>query len=266
MQHLARACCVIALSAGFFLHSGPARADAVPPPPKSCPKGQVGITDHGGPRCVPEAPKNCAPGYRGQVGGKCVLANCGTDEQCEKGQRCMRVDTCQEFRELHWTGWGWSAARPVPRDNFLAGPPRPRPDGPPKKAWVELNICGQDGPCKSPAECRPSSLCYPTSQIGKTKAKVTERGSTDPPAEAAGGAAASTQDAKRAAASGGSESVSDPAPSPAVPQKDTDTPASDAGGCRKGCTATSSASALGWVGIPLWAVVFLFRRRRLVST
>lgn len=144
---------------GTCLWVNNAWADAVPPPPEDCPKGTVGTTSHGGPRCEPEPPKDCAPGYRGVVGGTCELANCTIDAQCEGGLRCLAATTCQEFRQLHWTGWGWSAQAPAPRSNFLAGPPREAPDEPAPKEWVVLGVCGQDGPCPSPAECRPSKLC-----------------------------------------------------------------------------------------------------------
>jgi hypothetical protein len=231
--------------------AGAARADAVPPPPDSCPKGHVGVTDHGGPRCVLEAPKNCPPGYRGALGGKCVLATCGSDDQCEGGRRCLQIETCQEFRELRWTGWGWSAQRtPPPRDNLLAEPPSPQPDGPPKKAWVQLHICGQDGPCNAPAECRPAPLCYPPDAVGKTQAKAAPSAA---PSAASGEADASpSEDAP-------GETYVDESASPvtaAAPES--------GGGCRKGCSAGSTAAALGWIGLPLLASLGWWRRKRRV--
>lgn len=231
---------------------GTARADAVPPPPDRCPSGQVGVTSHAGPQCVPEAPQDCAPGYRGQVGGKCVLAICGNDDQCDDGQRCMQVDTCQEYRELHWTGWGWSAQRPVRSGNFFAEPPSPPPPGPPKKAWVELNICGQDGPCASPAECRPSALCYPIAAIGKTKAKVVEPAKTAPPRSSSD----ATED----------DPAAPPPPNPPaeryVQTDDTNTPTADGGGCRKGCSTTPAAIDRTWLGAAAWVLSALVLRRR----
>jgi hypothetical protein len=232
---------------GLSAAAGTARADAVPPPPDSCPKGHVGITDHGGPRCVLEAPKNCPPGYRGVLGGKCALATCSSDDQCEAGRRCLQIETCQEFRELRWTGWGWSAQRMAPRDNLLAEPPSPQPDGPPKKAWVQLHICGQDGPCNTPAECRPASLCYPPDAIGKTQAKV----AAQPQPVSSGEAGASpTEDTP-------GETYVDESASPvtaAAPES--------GGGCRKGCSAGSTATALGWVALPLLACLGWWRRKR----
>ncbi len=253
MRRLACATCLLVVS----LIASTAHADAVPPPPKSCPKGQVGVTSHSGPACVPQAPTDCAPGYRGQVGGQCVLASCHSDDPCDDGQRCMDVDTCQEFRELHWTGWGWGAHRPVQRGNFFAGPPRPRPEGPPKKAWVELNICGQDGACESPAECRPSSLCYPTSAIGKTKAKVVELGTARraPPPEKASTPKTGTNDVSSA-------QPEDPI-QPTTSHGDAADPAvADGGGCRKGCSVASTRADAGWVGVSVWVLAVLMLRRR----
>ncbi|MGC4093165.1 MAG: hypothetical protein QM756_35810 [Polyangiaceae bacterium] len=156
------------------LRVGPARADAVPPPPNDCPAGQVGVTSHRGPACVTEAPSNCAPGYHGRTGGTCYLAICSTDKECEAGERCLQVDTCQEFRELNWDGWRWQS-QPVSVPGGTVGrvpTPTAAPDGPPPKAWLKLSICGQDGPCNAPAECRPAALCFPSKALGQTKAKV----------------------------------------------------------------------------------------------
>ncbi|MEZ4442993.1 MAG: MYXO-CTERM sorting domain-containing protein [Polyangiaceae bacterium] len=238
-----------------ILGTSPAWADAVPPPPDHCPKGQVGVTSHGGPRCVPEAPDDCAPGYRGQVGGECILAKCSSHDQCQDGEECMRVDTCQEFRELHWTGWGWSAEFVVPPQNFFAGPPRPAPPGPPEKAWVELNICGQDGPCNAPAKCRPSSLCYPTAAVGKTKAKVNAPGS-----EAGTGGAPPDAPPTSTTELPTTEPVVDPVPAPTAPTPDP--PPADGGGCRKGCSTTAAAAAPVWLGLPVLGLAALWLRRR----
>jgi hypothetical protein len=247
-------CCALPTMAfvlAFGLGLDTARADAVPPAPDSCPRGQVGVTSHAGPECVPEAPTNCAPGYRGRVGGTCVLAACSNHDNCVAGERCMQVDTCQEFRELHWTGWGWSARRPRPAGNLLGGPPAPPPPGPPKKAWVQLNICGQDGACAEPAQCRPAPLCYPQSAIGKTKAKVTEPGAK----------AADTQGSAGGGPSGGNVP---PEADTVVDPTGYDPPPSDGEGCRKGCTTASTAPEQRWAGLLL--VAALIARRRLGTT
>ncbi len=267
MRSSANALVIVVATLGLFLGARTARADAVPPPPPSCPKGKVPVTDHGGPRCELEAPKNCAPGYRGRIGGTCVLATCSTDRECEAGRRCLSVETCQEFRELHWSGWGWQSRQPVSRDNLFGGPPRPPPDGPPKKAWVNLSICGQDGPCKSPAECRPASLCYPPSSVGKTGAKVVASGAPETTATPSGDAPPiggdpspiATDSAEGASGGQGSNDVASHG-NPIDPVQDT--PTSDNGGCRKGCSVTSTPSQAGWISLPLLVCLGLLRRRR----
>lgn len=230
----ALACC-----AGL-LPSRPAFADAVPPPPEDCPPGQVGTTSHGGPACALEAPKNCAPGYRGEVGGNCVLAACSSDKECEDGQRCLQVDACQELRELYWTGWGWRAQRRVAASNLLGGPPEPKPEGDPPQAWVKLRICGQDGACNLPAECRPMGLCYPLSAVGKTKAKVV--------------VAAPVAEELPEDVSSYSLIASDPRTSKEMPE-------SRDGGCRKGCSVSTSANLASWLIVPLLTCARLRRRQ-----
>ena len=225
----------------WLLHGGVARADVVMPPPEDCPPGQVGTTSHGGPSCVREAPKNCAPGYRGEVGGGCVLAACSSDQECEGGRVCVQVDACQELRELHWTGWGWSAQGRVVPSNLLGGPPAPRPEGDAPKAWVKLRICGQDGACNSPAECRPMGLCYPLGAIGKTKAKIV---SAPPAAEEL------------------PEDVSSHSLIASDPRTEAEIPESRDGGCRKGCSVSASANLGSWLSVPLLAAAGLWRRRR----
>lgn len=241
-----------ALSLGFGVDV--ARADAVPPAPDDCPPGRVGVTSHSGPECVLEAPDDCAPGYRGQLRGTCVLATCSGDSGCKEGERCLKVDTCQEFRELHWTGWGWSAQRPTPAGNLLAEPPSPPPPGPPKKAWVQLKICGQDGSCEAPAECRTAALCYPETAIGKTKAKVNQPGSEVPAPDDDPDDPASKHD-----------TVVDPSgyqPGRTSPGQDAH-PNTDSGGCRKGCTTASTTAQDTMVGAGLWLALALMVRRRL---
>src|SRR6188768_3784167 len=129
---------LVAAAGGPWLWTSVARADAVPPEPLFCLSGQVGVSSHtGGSECVPKAPTDCPPGYRGVVGGKCVLAPCATDQQCETDHRCYQVDACQELRELTWTSWGWSA-QPGGYSRAVPGPP---PAGPAPKAWVKLHVC-----------------------------------------------------------------------------------------------------------------------------
>lgn len=174
--------CVAALA---FLVAGVAHADAVEPPPDECPEGRVPVSDHGGPSCELAPPDDCPPGYRGVVGGECVLWPCETDDACGEGT-CREASVCQEYRQLYWDGWDWVGARSGSRprlgmragarDNFLAGPPRQAPDEDPPYAWTPLGVCGQDGPCNPPAECRPLRLCFAKARQAKGKPrKVTMR-------------------------------------------------------------------------------------------
>jgi len=265
MSPSARPLAPFAFTLGIGLSSTPALADAVPPPPEHCPKGHVGITDHGGPKCVKEAPKNCPPGYRGELRGRCVLATCTADDQCKDGRRCLQIATCQEYREHHWTGWGWQARQRPLRDNFLGGPPRPQPPGPPKKAWVNLHICGQDGPCNAPGECRAAGLCYPPDQIGKTQAKLMDGSAAS--VEGENTAKPETEGVIPVTADGGDapESSEDTpktvATSDATTTTGTGAPATDGGGCRKGCAVTPSRSWWGALSLPLLAGLALLRRR-----
>lgn len=262
MKLQTKALVVVIATLGVQLRVDTARADAVPPPPASCPKGQVGITDHGGPRCVPEAPKNCAPGYRGELGGRCVLATCSSDNHCEGGRRCFQIETCQEFRELHWTGWGWSAQRPASRDSFLAGPPRPQPSGPPEKAWVNLHICGQDGPCNAPAECRPTGLCYPPGSVGKTKAKVVDGTAPETPATSGSAGTGGTPTNETPPDAPAGTSGAEATPDPAAPRTKPDASSNDSGGCRRGCSMASTRSPVGWLGLAVLAFLGALRRGR----
>jgi hypothetical protein len=131
-----------------------ARGDVVRPPPKNCPKGQVGVTSHGGPRCVPQAPTNCPPGWVGQVGGACVIHLCSGS--CARGLRCKPASVCYEPRKRHW---GFGAVHPGPE---IAAPPHRLPH--PVIDWIPIDICGAPtSRCPPPAECRPANVCLPPS-------------------------------------------------------------------------------------------------------
>jgi hypothetical protein len=138
------------------LQAGTALADAIPPPPENCPAGKVGDADHNGQRCVDPAPEDCPPGYRGQIGGQCVLHQCGTDEHCGPDKRCRDVELCYVPHEV-WVEYG---KRPVVRDNLLAGPPVELDE--PKTVFEPVGVCQEEGDCESPSECRPGKLCFPT--------------------------------------------------------------------------------------------------------
>jgi hypothetical protein len=133
-----------------------ARADAVPPPPEDCKPGTVGVTDHAGPRCELDAPKNCPPGWRGVVGGDCAVALCDPQgSACEDGQRCVPQSVCHEPRE-RWIDYGRG---PAPRGPELAGPPRQLDE--PVTDWLPVGLCSEQRTCDSPSECRPAHVCVP---------------------------------------------------------------------------------------------------------
>jgi len=132
-----------------------ALADAIPPPPENCPGDTVPTSDHGGQRCEPPPPEDCPPGYRGQVGGQCVVHQCGTDQDCGPGKHCLDAQICFAPHEV-WVEYGRA---PVSRDNLLAGPPIPLDE--PKTVFDPVGVCQQAGDCESPSECRPGKLCFP---------------------------------------------------------------------------------------------------------
>lgn len=163
----------LAASVTLLAAPGIARADAVPPPPTDCPRGQVGITSHSGPQCVEEAPPDCPTGWRGRLGGTCALTPCETDANCQPGEACVEHSVClqpfedpfydygEEEREKH----GW--ADPHPSDllrspGLLAGPPMPRTRRPvPIIRYDAVNLCSPEVGCAAPNTCQPEKLCVP---------------------------------------------------------------------------------------------------------
>jgi len=81
-----------------------ARADALPPP-RSCPSGEVWVRGHSG-GCRPEAPDDCAPGWRGRIGGVCVVAvpDVGASPPCPSDEAAATVTLCLEKRLDHGNG------------------------------------------------------------------------------------------------------------------------------------------------------------------
>src|SRR4051812_14092169 len=84
----------LALALAALAAPSTAPADVVMPPPTDCPRGEVGVTSHGGARCVKEAPKDCPTGWRGTQGGTCMLAPCETDASCQAGEACLEHAVC----------------------------------------------------------------------------------------------------------------------------------------------------------------------------
>lgn len=222
---------------GSVLHAEKARADAVPPAPWCLP-GEVSYSSHHGGGCRVAAPKDCDPGYRGQLGGICVLQACTSDDNCQAGEACLYVDTCTEERDLIWNGAGWTANRP----GYSRSLPAPAP-GPPPKGWVRLNICGQDGACVAPRECRATQLCYPKGVVGQTKAKVAK---TRPVAEVLPAGVAEYQLFP---------DWSDPALT--APRSRERSPT-----CARGCSVASSSNVTSWLTLPAVVCAALWRKRR----
>lgn len=223
------------LGAAFYAEN--ARADAVPPAPWCLP-GEVSYSSHYGGGCRVAAPTDCDPGYRGRLGGICELAPCTSDQNCQQGEACLYVDICSEERELIWNGYGWGTRGP----GYSRSPTPPQP-GPAPKGWVRLNICGQDGACAAPRECRATQLCYPTKAVGQTKAKVVK-----------------TRAVPEVLPDGVTEyDLFPPSSDPALtsPRSKEISPT-----CRRGCAVTSSSSVASWLALPALAAAALWRRRR----
>lgn len=70
----------LACSALGPLDAAPARADAVEPPPASCPRGTTPASSHAGPICRPRA-------------------ECRDDAACGAGERCTPLSLCIEVRD-----------------------------------------------------------------------------------------------------------------------------------------------------------------------
>lgn len=144
---------------GGLLHSAVVFADAVPPAPEKCPRGQIPITSHAGPQCVAPPPKNCPPGWRPEIRGVCRLATCEKDDQCEKGMQCREADLCIEEYLLHW-GYGDASRHDSTRNRPLfAGPPMKY--DPPRKVTLAADICSSDRKCAGTGKCEKSKVCLP---------------------------------------------------------------------------------------------------------
>ena len=227
---------------GGLFRAEMARADAVPPAPWCLP-GEVSYSSHYGGGCRVAAPKDCDPGYRGEEGGICVLQPCTSDSNCQAGEACLYVDACTEERELIWNGDGWAAVGP----GYSRQPLPPPPPEPTPKGWVRLGICGQDGACAAPRECRATQLCYPTKAVGHTKAKV-----------------AKTRTVPEVLPAGVDESELFPSwsdPALTSPRSREISPT-----CRRGCAVASSSNVASWLVLPALAGAALWRRRRATSS
>jgi hypothetical protein len=140
-----------------------ANADVVRPPPTNCPPGEVGVTSHGGPRCMKEAPKDCPTGWNGVLGGNCTLRPCTADDQCGDGQACVEHSVCLEPVEDPFYDYGEQpeATQDIGKRLF-GGPmaPKKRRDKPIFR-YNATNLCATDVACGAPRTCQPEKLCVP---------------------------------------------------------------------------------------------------------
>jgi hypothetical protein len=149
--------------------AAPARADVVMPAPTNCPRGQVGTTSHGGPRCELEPPKDCPPGWGGVMGGTCMLRPCSGDDDCdkEKGEACVEHAVCLEAFEDEFYDYNEDEQhgenpprRLLQSPDLLAGPPMQKKRRPtPITRYNATNLCSKEIPCAAPRTCQPEKLC-----------------------------------------------------------------------------------------------------------
>jgi hypothetical protein len=144
----------LALDGGSFPR---ALADAVPPPPDHCPKGQIAVTSHAGPQCVLVAPNDCGPGWHGVQGGQCELTLCEAQtasSSCGGNARCVPADLCvvEQVRD-----WGYGMA-PAERGPELAAPPAKL--AVPQHDFLAVDVCSSGGVCAE-GHCEALHVCLP---------------------------------------------------------------------------------------------------------
>ncbi len=249
--------------------TGSARADAVPPPPADCPPGRVPITSHRGPECALAPPKNCPPGYSGEVGGKCALQPCDSDENCAAWQRCKEVELCVEPHLVKTT-----CGALTPEAKSLIGAPCERVQ--PYTRWDPKSICKKVGDCPAPGECRMGKLCFAkgyrvppgpplTGQTESSRDASVASGAPDAgsmPSETDAAATPPTSDsgAEQHDVMGNdvpTEPAQAPGPGASVPIT-----SEHPGGCGRGCTTGGSPRAAGVLGLLVLLVAVRSARRR----
>ncbi|MBN1610098.1 MAG: hypothetical protein JW940_25960 [Polyangiaceae bacterium] len=260
--------------------SGSALGDVVMPPPAHCPAGRVPTTSHRGPECALAPPKNCPPGYTGQIGGRCALYPCESDENCAAWQRCKEVQLCLEPHIVRST-----CGALTPEAKSLIG----APCGPvePYTRWDPKSICKKEGDCPAPAECRMSRLCFakgyrvppgpPLPGDVRATADAADASATNAATDSAtepsdsdasttadrddgDGAVAATQPA--AADSAQPPPVDSAQPAPAGPGASVPTSSEHPGGCGRGCATGSSPRAAGALALMALLVAVRAARRR----
>ncbi|MEZ4297075.1 MAG: MYXO-CTERM sorting domain-containing protein [Polyangiaceae bacterium] len=248
---LQRSSIAAVLFASFAFLAGPsvASADAIMPPPEDCPSGQVGTSDHGGPRCVLAAPEDCPTGWQGAMGGQCILHPCVDDTNCNTGEACVEHAVClkavedpfydygEEEREKH------GALEPPASDllkspGLLAGPPMPKTRREkPIYRYEAVNLCAPEVACLSPNTCQPEKLCVP-----RGSRALAYRGTNIGPVRVA-------------------RKTETPLTTNGVEPKEVPAVVTSKSGCA-GCAAASSEGAAGWaLFAALGALVMAVRRR-----
>jgi hypothetical protein len=256
--HWAIACAAASL---WLVLASLARADAVPPPPRRCPPGRVPVTSHAGPKCELAPPKSCPPGYRGQVGGQCVLNLCWSDESCGKGKACRETSLCHHSRLVSWE----FGEQQVERSNLLGAPPR-RID-PPELRWEPKSICRKEGDCPLPAECRPGKICYPVGRDLPPPPAPGARAETGAGSEratnGAGGGSSATEATPVETSPVETSPAETAAPLPPLGVSPGPPPAHERpSGCGGGCATSGPAgAALGIAVLGVVAALLLSRRR-----
>jgi MYXO-CTERM domain-containing protein len=247
-----RTAAALALALAALAAPGSALADAVPPAPDDCPKGEVGTTSHSGPSCVKEPPKDCPTGWRGTLGGTCMLTPCATDANCQPGEACVEHAVClapypddfyeygEEEREKH------GMLEPIEGSLFrspglLAGPPMQKTRRPkPILRYNATNVCSREVACAAPATCQTEKLCVP-----KGRRALAYRGSNVAPVRVA----RKTEAALTASAAEATEASAD------LP-----TAGPGARGCGA-CASSTQAAGGAWAAGAAALVLALGRRR-----
>jgi hypothetical protein len=184
---------LLALAALAATAVGPraALADAVGPPP-SCGWGETGVSDHGGGKCLKNAPTNCEPGWQGALGGTCIVHECSDDSTCGAGKTCREQSVC--VKKYFRPNYGASPAARGDTRLVAFGPP-PMEVGPPIEAWAAHAFCGPTTSCSgSDLRCEPRKVCLPTG-VPAAVAMVPEADGAVRPPRGCGGCALADRDA-----------------------------------------------------------------------
>jgi hypothetical protein len=143
-----------------------------------CPAGQELVVTHGSATCQPAAPKDCPPGWRGVVGGRCTLAVCGDDKGCESGEACALHSVCLTATQDDYYDYGEEEreradagaapqhserSRIVASPALLAGPMMPKTRrAKPIWRYDATNLCAPVVRCEAGGgTCQKEGVCVP---------------------------------------------------------------------------------------------------------